>query len=136
MLNEDGIVEPHVLVHRGLSHYSSSEAAEPNKLKISPRHVSSLTDSVHTLDPGYASCYTSSYSEDGDFKLPGTGRVFSFWVPKSKIHIVRDSYEDIEPRLDDKGFAYPENFFVAVMPGKYKRATPEEIMSVSGHNKL
>lgn len=110
MPNEDGVTEPHVLVHRGLHRYNSSEAAESNKLKISPTHVSSLTDSVHTLDPNYASNYTSGYSEDGDFRLPGIGRVFSFWVPKSKIHIVRNSYEDIEPELDDKGLPYPDNF--------------------------
>lgn len=122
--NSNGIEEPHVLVHRGIHSYKESESQDPNKLRITPSHIETSTHSVHTLDPHYAGAYTTAHSEDGDTQLPGVGRVFSFWVPKSKINTVGE-YHDIQ--RDSSGTPYPDNYFISIQPGKYTRATPEEI---------
>mgnify|MGYP003330635023 FL=1 len=119
MKNQHGIEEPHILVHRGLHSYSASQSKNPNMLKITPSHVETFTNSVHTLDLGYADAYTTGYSEDGATELPGKGRVFSFWVPKSHVLAVGEEHE---VKRDDSGKPNPENHFVSIKPGKYKRA--------------
>lgn len=123
MKNHSGTLEPHVLVHRGIHSYKESESQDENKMKITPTHVETATHSVHTLDPKYANNYTEDFSEDGTTKLPGVGRVFSFWVPKSKINAVGE-YHDIT--RDKDGKPYDDNNFISIQPGKYTRATPEE----------
>jgi hypothetical protein len=126
MNNHAGVEEPHVLVHRGIHSYKESESQEENKMKITPSHVETSSHSVHTLDPDYAHGYTTAYSEDGYTELPGTGRVFSFWVPKSKINTVGE-YDEF--KHDPSGVPYPDNYFISIQPGKYTRATPEEVYS-------
>jgi hypothetical protein len=134
MHNENGELEPHILLHRGVTEYSPDSASQPNGIHVSPTHVSTSTDSVHTLRPDIADIYATVYPEnepdydmsDGPSYESGTGPhkkgpVFSFWVPKSKIHYMGgySGDRDFDTHAEDQKHT-------SIRPGKYIRASESE----------
>lgn len=129
MQNEHGQFEPHILLHRGVTEYSPDSASQPNGIHVSPTHVSTSTDSVHTLRPDIADIYATTYPEDDpdyDSSQASTGPnkkgpVFSFWVPKSKIHYMGGygGNRDFDTHAEDQKHT-------SIRPGKYVRASESE----------
>ena len=131
MVNEDGEPEDHIMLHRGLTTYNKSETGR-NTMKITPSHIESEDTNVHTLLPHIANAYATKYptNEDGEeVNGPTTkGKVLSFWVPKSKIHHMGGYIG--ESKFDNHAESQKHT---SVMPGKFKRATPEEVSLVSNY---
>lgn len=129
--NDSGELEDHILLHRGITHYNPNETTGHNAMKITPSHVESDDTNVHTLLPHIANAYSVNYPKDEDgAETDGptsSGKTLSFWVPKSKIHHM-GGYTG--GNFDEHA---EQQKHTSVMPGKFKRATPEEVALVSNY---
>jgi hypothetical protein len=133
MLNEKGEMEDHVMLHRGITGYDPEKSDEYNKLSISPTHIESSDHSVHTLYHDVAGSYSK--------KTGSSGKVLSFWVPKSKIKSMgQKNVEHLITNRQTLKQIYDEHAdtqkHTSIHPGKFQRATPEEVQRVLESGKI
>ena len=133
MLNDKGELEDHIMLHRGIGNYNPEATTGHNAMKISPTHIESDDTNVHTLLPHVAKNYSYKYptDEEGEEIPDGTptkGKVLSFWVPKSKVHYMGGYLGEGSVGTDEHAESQKHT---SIMPGKFKRATPEEVSLVS-----
>jgi hypothetical protein len=155
MTNEaTGKPELHVLMHRGVSDLDPN-AEGPNKLKVTDSHIVQPDNAVHALYHEAAHKYADSEMPESEREKSG---LLSFWVPASHIHGTGQYYagrfknpnmplpndeeaqgwkdavgEDRTRKMYAKNPQAADEGHIAVKPGKYARATKDELVGM--HNK-
>lgn len=73
-MDNNGVKEPHILVHRGIGAEAdfNPNAKGKNKLKVSNSHIGASTDSVHSLIPDAANEFTRHGNPDTHPEYAGT----------------------------------------------------------------